>query len=183
MEHDRSVSCNGQTTFLIHSPWYESMTINLGSGKSLVITSTGGDGNGDTDFYVQSLKVNGQPWTKNWLTYNDVFANGGTLEFVLGPDPVQWATGPLPPSPATEPLTCNSDNCLRNLRDARYSVNASAFCTTYLESVVTATSVIPTYVANCGAQPTRVSSACSCLLTGIPPITSSSSFTASSTAA
>jgi putative alpha-1,2-mannosidase len=92
----------GQTTFLIHSPWYASMTINLGSDKTLVITSTGGDGNGDTNIYVQSLEVNGQPWTKNWLTYNDVFADGGTMDFVLGSNPVQWATGPLPPSPATE---------------------------------------------------------------------------------
>ena len=174
----------GQTTFLVHSPWYESMTIALGSGKKLVITSTGGDGNGDADFYVQSLKVNGQPWTKNWLTYNDVFANGGTMEFVLGAEPVQWATGALPPSPATESLTCNSDDCLRNLRDSRYSASASAFCTTYLERVITATSAIPTYVANCGAQPTRVSSACTCLLTGIPSITSSATMTvAKSTAA
>ncbi|KAH7333292.1 glycosyl hydrolase family 92-domain-containing protein [Rhexocercosporidium sp. MPI-PUGE-AT-0058] len=52
----------GQTTFLIHSPWYESMTINLGTGKSLKVTSTGGDGNGDSNIYVQSLKVNGQTW-------------------------------------------------------------------------------------------------------------------------
>jgi putative alpha-1,2-mannosidase len=50
----------GQTTFLIHSPWYESMSIDLSNGKTLHITSTGGDGNGDTDFYVQSLKVNGK---------------------------------------------------------------------------------------------------------------------------
>jgi putative alpha-1,2-mannosidase len=95
----------GQTTFLIHSPWYESMTINLGGGKTLVITSTGGDGNGDSSFYVQSLKVNGTPWTQNWLTYDDIFANGGTLDFVLGPNSVQWETGPLPPSPATETVT------------------------------------------------------------------------------
>ncbi|KAE8442713.1 hypothetical protein EG329_002904 [Mollisiaceae sp. DMI_Dod_QoI] len=114
----------GQTTFLIHSPWFESMTIDLSNGKNLQITSTGGDGNGDTDFYVQSLKVNGKQWTQNWLTWDDVFANGGTMEFVLGPNPVQWATDPVPPSPATEPITCNSDNCLRNLRDARYSVSA-----------------------------------------------------------
>lgn len=92
----------GQTTFLIHSPWYESMTINLGSGKQLVITTTGGDGNGDTNIYVQSLQVNGKKWTKNWLTWNDVFAKGGTLQFVLGAQPVQWETGDLPPSPATE---------------------------------------------------------------------------------
>lgn len=91
----------GQTTFLIHSPWYESLTLNLGGGNNLVITSTGGDGNGDSNYYVQSLKVNGNKWTKNWLTYDDVFAKGGTMEFVLGPNATQWATGPLPPSPAS----------------------------------------------------------------------------------
>jgi putative alpha-1,2-mannosidase len=96
----------GQTTFLIHSPWFDSMTINLGTGKKLVITSTGGDGNGDSKIHVQSLKVNGVPWTKNWLAWNDVFANGGTLDFVLGANAVQWATGELPLSPGTEKSTC-----------------------------------------------------------------------------
>jgi putative alpha-1,2-mannosidase len=91
----------GQTTFLIHSPWFNSMTIDLSNGKTLHITSAGGDGNGDTNYYVQSLKVNGKKWTKNWLTYNDVFANGGTMAFVLGPNPVSWDTGALPPSPAS----------------------------------------------------------------------------------
>jgi putative alpha-1,2-mannosidase len=92
----------GQTTFLIHSPWFESLTIDLGCGKTLAITSTGGDGNGDADFYVQSLKVNGQVWKKDWLVWDDVFATGGTLEFDLGPTATLWATGDLPPSPATE---------------------------------------------------------------------------------
>jgi putative alpha-1,2-mannosidase len=92
----------GQTTFLIHSPWFKSMTIDLGDGKKLVITSTGGDGTGDTKFYVQSLKVNGKKWIKSWLTWNDIFTTGGIMEFVLGSEPMDWATGSLPPSPATE---------------------------------------------------------------------------------
>ncbi|TAQ88582.1 hypothetical protein B7494_g3091 [Chlorociboria aeruginascens] len=90
----------GQTIFLIASPWFEELTIDLG-GKSLNITSTGGDGNGDSSFYVQSVKVNGVSWTKNWLVWEDIFEDGGTLEFVLGPDPVKWDTGELPPSPAS----------------------------------------------------------------------------------
>jgi putative alpha-1,2-mannosidase len=102
----------GQTTFLIHSPWFESITIDLSNGKTLLITTTGGDGNGDMDYYVQSLKVNGKIWMQNWLTYQDVFANGGTLEFVLGPSPVAWATGALPPSPATEPNTCKKERSI-----------------------------------------------------------------------
>ncbi|KAJ5160250.1 uncharacterized protein N7482_007254 [Penicillium canariense] len=92
----------GQSTFLIHSPWFESMTIDLGGNKKLEITSTGGDDNGDRDFYVQSLKVNGKAWEKNWLTWDDVFANGGTLEFELGSTALNWSTGELPPSPASE---------------------------------------------------------------------------------
>lgn len=91
----------GQTTFLIHSPWFASMTIDLGDKKTLQITSSGGDGNGDTDIYVQSLKVNGKAWKKSWLTWDDIFAQGGTLEFELGPTAVNWTTGELPPSPAS----------------------------------------------------------------------------------
>ena len=89
----------GQTTFLILAPWFESMTISLGDNKTLSITSTGG--NRDTAYYVQSLKVNGQMWDKAWVTWDDIFANGGTLEYVLGAERVGWATGELPPSPAS----------------------------------------------------------------------------------
>ncbi|GJN74754.1 PAN domain-containing protein [Purpureocillium lilacinum] len=31
---------------------------------------------------------------------------------------------------------CNADNCLRNLRDKRYSSSASAFCSTFIQSTV-----------------------------------------------
>lgn len=89
----------GQTTFLVLSPWFEKMTINLKDDKRLVITTTGGDRNSGP--YVQSLKVNGEAWTKSWVTWEDIFTNGGTLDFVLGADKVEWSTGDLPPSPAS----------------------------------------------------------------------------------
>jgi len=76
------------------------MTIDLGTGKSLRITSTGG--NKDTAFYVQSLRVNGKQWTKAWVTWQDIFASGGTMEYVLGSTPADWASGALPPSPASD---------------------------------------------------------------------------------
>ena len=90
----------GQTTFLIGSPWFEHLQIDLGDGKKLTITSTGG--NRDTAYYVQSLKVNDKPWHQVWLTWEDVFAHGGRLDFVLGSEPVRWANGTLPPSPASQ---------------------------------------------------------------------------------
>lgn len=91
----------GQTTFLIHSPWFESLTIDLGDGKKLNVTAKGGDGNGDTNIYVQRLRVNGKDWKKNWLTWDDIFADGGSLEFELGGKASDWFTGELPPSPAS----------------------------------------------------------------------------------
>ncbi|TID22969.1 glycoside hydrolase family 92 protein [Venturia nashicola] len=89
----------GQTTFLIGSPWLKDMTIQVPGGKTLHITSTGGDSD---NYYVQSLKVNGKSWNKNWVTWNDIFANGGSLDFVLGSNPTRWDTGDLPPSPASD---------------------------------------------------------------------------------
>ncbi|KAG4439485.1 hypothetical protein IFR05_005021 [Cadophora sp. M221] len=89
----------GQTTFLIGSPWFANTTVSLGSDKVLSITTVGGS---NTSFYVQSLRVNGDEWTKSWLTWADVFANGGAMDFVLGSEPKNWTTGPLPPSPASE---------------------------------------------------------------------------------
>lgn len=89
----------GQTTFLVLAPWYEKMAISLGDDKTLIISTTGGDR--ESVPYVQSLKVNGKPWDKSWVTWEDVFASGGTLEFVFGADKVEWSTGDLPPSPAS----------------------------------------------------------------------------------
>ena len=88
-----------QTTFLIGSPWFERLEINLGEGKTLLITSTGG--NQDDGYYVQSLEVNGEKWDRAWVAWDDVFASGGRMDFVLGREPERWANGTLPPGPAS----------------------------------------------------------------------------------
>ncbi|KAI4653561.1 hypothetical protein J4E93_001327 [Alternaria ventricosa] len=92
----------GQTTFLVLSPWFSELVLDLGNGKTLTVTtafSDGGDRN--TAPYVQSLKVNGETWDKAWVAWEDVFENGGTMEYVMGSSPSHWATGDLPPSPAS----------------------------------------------------------------------------------
>ncbi|KAK5998305.1 putative secreted glycosidase [Cladobotryum mycophilum] len=88
----------GQTTFFIGSPWLSDLIISLGGGKKLKITTKGGS---ESAYYVQSLKVNGRAWNKSWLTWNDIFADGGTLDFVLGSSPANWTTGLTPPSPGS----------------------------------------------------------------------------------
>lgn len=107
----------GQTTFLIGSPWFANTTIALSQEKSLTMTTTGGS---NSSYYVQSLKVNGQPWTQSWLTWSDVFANGGTMDFVLGPEPKNWTTGNPPPSPASE-TTLNANKAPGKVPDSSNS--------------------------------------------------------------
>ncbi|KAL7814213.1 family 92 glycoside hydrolase [Trichoderma aethiopicum] len=88
----------GQTTFLVGSPWFKDLTISLAGGKTLRITTSGGS---EDAFYVQSLKVNGKSWDKSWVSWYDVFAEGGSLDFVLGAEPKNWTTGATPPSPGS----------------------------------------------------------------------------------
>lgn len=71
------------------------MTIN--GDKTLSIKANNLDN--QNSYYVQSVKVNGQSWNKNWLEHSDVMVNGGTIEFELGSEMKIWETGDVPPSP------------------------------------------------------------------------------------
>ncbi|NAP00422.1 glycoside hydrolase family 92 protein, partial [Halomonas sp. MG34] len=41
--------------------------------------------------YVQGLQVNGEAYTKNYITHEDI-AEGGTLDFDMGPEPSDWGS-------------------------------------------------------------------------------------------
>ena len=48
--------------------------------------------NSRENVYVQSLKINGTPWTKTWVPH-ELIAKGATLDFVMGPQPSRWGSG------------------------------------------------------------------------------------------
>jgi putative alpha-1,2-mannosidase len=53
---------------------------------------------GEEAIYIQSCKLNGQPFNKTWFRHSDI-TNGANFEFVMGEKPSKWATdGALPPS-------------------------------------------------------------------------------------
>ena len=86
-----------QTVFLIGSPWFDDVNITVNGNRTLRITATGLD-NADS-YFVQSVKVNGEEWNKNWLEHADVMIDGGTIEFELGSEVKAWESGEVPPSP------------------------------------------------------------------------------------
>ncbi|MFD9964831.1 GH92 family glycosyl hydrolase [Amycolatopsis sp. NPDC058986] len=80
----------GSPDYAIGSPLFTKATIHLGGGKDLVINAPK---NNAKNVYVQSLKVNGKPYTSTSLS-QDLLARGGTLDFEMGPNPSKWGTGP-----------------------------------------------------------------------------------------
>lgn len=86
-----------QPIYLIQSPWFADVNVTVNGNQTLRITANGLD-NADS-YFVQSVKVNGQEWTRNWLEHGDVMVNGGTIEFELGGRMKIWESGDVPPSP------------------------------------------------------------------------------------
>ncbi len=82
-------------SFQFGSPAFDRATINLADGKKLVIET---ENNSEQNIYVQSLTFNGVSVEDCWM-YRDELMLGGTLRFVLGPEPNEsWGVGTPPPS-------------------------------------------------------------------------------------
>ena len=59
------------------------MTVKVRGDKTLVIEA---ENNGPKNIYIQEVYFNGQPYEKSYITYDELIA-GGTLKFVMGPEP------------------------------------------------------------------------------------------------
>lgn len=90
-----------QPVYLLESPWFTDINVTIGGNKTLRITSNGDNHSlGQSGYFVQSVKINGQEWDKNWFNHDDIMAEGGTIEFIVGDNETLWETQDVPPSPA-----------------------------------------------------------------------------------
>jgi len=78
----------GSPEYVIGSPAFERSEVRLENGRMLTVIA---HNNGPDKVYVQSLKVNGKPWTKPWIKHADIAA-GATLEFEMGSTPSRWGS-------------------------------------------------------------------------------------------
>jgi predicted alpha-1,2-mannosidase len=80
----------GQPEYIIGTPWFPEMEINLENGKVFKITAPEVS---KTNCYIQSVKLNGQAYTKSYILHSDIM-NGGHLEFEMGSKPnTSWGVG------------------------------------------------------------------------------------------
>ena len=75
--------CPGTDQYVMGAPYVPYMKLTLDNGKTLEIKA---DGVSDTNRYVKSVLLNGKPYTKTYITHDDLMA-GGTLEFVMSSKP------------------------------------------------------------------------------------------------
>jgi putative alpha-1,2-mannosidase len=86
-----------QPIYLLASPWFSDINMTINGNCTLHIVTTNLDN--AKSYYVQSVKINGQTWDRNWFEHDDLMVDGGTIEFEMGRDMKIWETGEVPPSP------------------------------------------------------------------------------------
>lgn len=70
----------GQNDFQIGMPIFDKATINLENGKKFNINSSG---NATNSYYLQGMQLNGKPYNKLFLPYENM-ANGGDWDVFIG---------------------------------------------------------------------------------------------------
>lgn len=61
----------GHPSYVLTSPEFDAVTINLPSGKKIQIAATG---NSEKNVYVKARTVNGRPWSKAWISHAELTA-------------------------------------------------------------------------------------------------------------
>ena len=86
----------GTADVTLNAPTFSQVLIHLTSGNTLTINAPQASG---SNYYIQSLNVNGAASTKTWLP-GSMFTDGGTVDFTLGSGATTWGSGSAdaPPS-------------------------------------------------------------------------------------
>lgn len=74
--------------YIFGSPLVDEAVVDLGSGKSLTIKAIN---NSDKNMYIQSVTLNGKPYTKSFIKFADLVA-GGELVYTMGNKPSDFGT-------------------------------------------------------------------------------------------
>jgi predicted alpha-1,2-mannosidase len=87
----------GQDLYLISSPLFSRVTLDLGDGKTFEIVA---EGVSDTNRYVASATLNGKPLDRAWFTHSEI-RDGARLVLFMADQPTAWGTQTPPPSMST----------------------------------------------------------------------------------
>ena len=76
--------------YVFGSPLFDEATMNVGKGKTFRIIA---HNNSKENMYIQSVKLNGKPYTRSYIDFKDI-VRGGKLEFMMGSTPSKFGVKP-----------------------------------------------------------------------------------------
>lgn len=80
--------CPGSDQYVIGAPLFKKATLTLENGKTVTLKAPA---NSDANRYINSMKVNGKPYSKKYFGYNQL-KNGATVEFDMQNKPNKTKT-------------------------------------------------------------------------------------------
>lgn len=98
--------CPGRAEYVVGSPLFKKVTLNLPSSKTFVIEAFN---NSENTPYIKSAEMNGKRYTKNYISHFDI-RNGGDIRFIMSDKPNQKRG--VEPSDAPSSMTQ-----IKNLKD------------------------------------------------------------------
>ncbi len=71
--------------YIIGTPLFDEAQINVGDGNTFTVKAIN---NSDENIYVAAMRLNGKPYYKTFIDYDDIMS-GGTLELLMSPYPTK----------------------------------------------------------------------------------------------
>ncbi|MBK9566867.1 MAG: GH92 family glycosyl hydrolase [Saprospiraceae bacterium] len=94
----------GTDDYVIGTPWFEKVTINLENGKKFIINAKNIS---DQNYYISSAMMNGKRYDKSYIKHQQIM-NGGNLSFSLSSTPNKnWGNGQ-----GNEPVTSIAEHLI-----------------------------------------------------------------------
>ena len=75
--------CPGSGEYVLGAPYFDEMTLHLENGRNVSIKA---NGNTDDNYYVNSLTLNGKPYSKNYIKRSDLM-QGAQFVYTMSPTP------------------------------------------------------------------------------------------------
>ncbi len=101
--------CPGRPLYAVGSPLFQSVTLHLAKGKTLIINSKNSSAKAA---FVQSININGNAWRQLVIPHS-VLVKGGCMTFSMGNKPGKWPAerNPLELSETKSPAIFKIFNC------------------------------------------------------------------------
>ncbi len=75
--------CPGSNQYVLGTPYFNKVTLHLENGNTMTIDAVG---NSRSNRYIDSITLNGKPYTKNYLTHADIM-KGGSIVCAMSAEP------------------------------------------------------------------------------------------------